>query len=86
MLLRIDKLRTGVLVILLGNYRWDLSKLDKLPPREFVSLLVTKPTLPHGVDLGDRGSAANLRQTVAEELRAERLPIGKSFEDTLWLG
>ncbi|MBM4127544.1 MAG: phosphopentomutase [Nitrospira sp.] len=82
----IDKLRAGDLVILTGDHGRDLSKPDKLPTREFVPLLVTGPNLAHGVDLGDRDSAADLGQTVAEALRAERLPVGESFGDALRLG
>ena len=79
----IDKLRAGDLVLLTGDHGRDLSKPDKLPTREYVPLLVTGPNLAQGVDLGTRHSAADLGQTVAEALRAERLPVGESFGDAL---
>lgn len=82
----IDKLRAGDLVLLTGDHGRDLSKPDKLPTREYVPLLVTGPNLAQGVDLGTRHSAADLGQTVAEALRAERLPVGESFGDALRLG
>ena len=82
----IDKLRAGDLVLLTGDHGRDLSKPDKLPTREYVPLLVTGPNLAQGVDLGTRLSAADIGQTVAEALRAERLPVGESFGDALRLG
>jgi phosphopentomutase len=81
-----DKLRAGDLVMLTGDHGRDLSKPDKLPTREYVPLLVTGPNLAHGVDLGDRDSAADLGQTIVEALRGDALVVGNSFLDALRAG
>lgn len=74
-----DELRVGDMVILTGDHGRDSSKPEQLPTREYVPMLITGPKLAQGVDLGTRATAADLGQTVAEALRAERLPIGDSF-------
>ncbi len=51
--------------------------------REYVPLLVYGPRLGRGVNLGVRRTFADLGQTVAEVLGAERLAWGESFVEAL---
>ena len=78
-----ERLRIGDLVIVTGDHGRDLSLPDKAATREYVPLLVTGPKLAQGVDLGTRLTAADVGQTIAEALGAERLLIGESFLDAL---
>ncbi len=78
-----ERLRIGDLVIVTGDHGRDLSLPEKTTTREYVPLLVTGPKLAHGVDLGTRSTAADVGQTIAEALGADRVLIGESFLDAL---
>ncbi len=81
-----EKLRIGNLVMVTGDQGRDLSLSDKTSTREYVPLFVTGPKLAQSVDLGTRGTAADVGQTIAEVLGAQRLLIGESFLDALMTG
>ena len=78
-----DKLRPGDMVIMTGDHGRDGSLTGKTSTREYVPLCVTGPKLAQGVDLGTRGSAADVGQTIAEALGADRVLHGESFLDAL---
>ena len=81
-----DKLRPGDMVIVTGDHGRDGSLTDKTSTREYVPLCVTGPKLAQGVDLGTRGSAADVGQTIAEALGADRVLHGESFLNALKSG
>ena len=58
-------------------------KRHGVPTREYVPILVTGPKLAQGVNLGIRGSAADIGQTVVEALQGDVLAAGESFLDAL---
>lgn len=78
-----ERLRIGDMVIVTGDHGRDLSFPEKTATREYVPLLLTGPKLAHGVDLGTRSTAADVGQTIAEALGAERVLTGESFLDAL---
>lgn len=82
----IEQLRPGDVFILTGDHGRDQSKKSGLPTREHVPLVLTGPRLAQGVNLGVRGSAADLGQTIVEALRGEPLSVGESFLDALQAG
>jgi phosphopentomutase len=51
--------------------------------REYVPLMITGSAVKAGVDLGTRETFADLGQTIADLLGAERLPAGTSFLDAI---
>ncbi len=51
--------------------------------REYVPLLAYGPKLARGVNLGTRGTMADLGQTIADGLGVKRLSWGESFLDSL---
>lgn len=81
-----EELRAGDLLVVTGDHGRDVTLGEKTPTREYVPLLTTGPKLAQGVNLGTRVTAADLGQTIAEALKAERLPIGESFYDALCAG
>lgn len=78
-----DKLRTGDLLVITADHGRDLTQPVKTTTREYVPLLVMGPKLAQGVNLGTRGTAADLGQTIVDALGAERLPVGESFFEGL---
>jgi phosphopentomutase len=78
-----EKLRVGDMVIVVGDHGRDFSLPEKTSTREYVPVFVTGPKLAQGVDLGTRSTAADVGQTIAEALGAERLLNGESFLDAL---
>lgn len=81
-----DKLRIGDMVITVGDHGRDFSLPGKTSTREYVPVLVTGPKLAQGVDLGARSTAADVGQTIAEALGAERVLNGDSFLNALKSG
>lgn len=75
--------RPGDMLCLTADHGYDLSKAAPAHSREYAPILVSGPKLAHGVDLGTRATAADLGQTIAEALKADRLPCGESFLDAL---
>ena len=73
--------RSGDLLCLTADHGHDLSREIPAHSREYVPLLASGPKLASGVNLGTRTTAADLGQTIAEALKAERLPCGESFLD-----
>ncbi len=80
-----EKLRIGDMVMVVGDHGRDVSSANKTT-REYVPVFVTGPKLAQGVDLGTRSTAADVGQTIAEALGAERLLNGESFLDALKTG
>lgn len=78
-----DKFRPGDLLCLTADHGHDPSRLRPTHSREYVPILTSGPKLAHGVNLGTRATAADLGQTIAEALKADRLPFGDSFLDAL---
>ena len=78
-----EKLRPGDMVIVTGDHGRDSSLLGKPSTREYAPLCVNGPKLAQGVDLGTRLSAADVGQTIAEALWADRVLHGESFLDAL---
>jgi phosphopentomutase len=81
-----DKLRPGDMVIVVGDHGRDGSLTGKTSTREYVPLCVTGPKLAQGVDLGTRMTAADVGQTIAEALGADRVLHGESFLNALKAG
>jgi phosphopentomutase len=81
-----EKLRVGDMVIVTGDHGRDGSLSDKPSTREYVPLCVTGPKLAQGVDLGTRLTAADVGQTIAEALGADRVLHGESFLNALKTG
>ncbi len=78
-----ERLRPGDLLFLTGDHGYDPARTPQTHSREYVPVLATGPKLAQGVNLGTRTTAADLGQTIAEALRAERLPVGESFLQAL---
>ncbi len=78
-----EKLRLGDMVLITGDHGRDFSLSGRTSTREYVPVFATGPKLAQGVDLGSRSTASDVGQTIAEALRAERLPVGDSFLDAL---
>lgn len=72
--------------ILTSDQGRDGSLSGRTSTREYIPLCVTGPKLAQGVDLGTRGSAADVGQTIAEALGADRVLHGESFLDALRSG
>lgn len=81
-----DKLRLGDMVIVTGDHGRDGILPGKNSTREYVPLCVTGPKLAQGVDLGTRGTAADVGQTIADALGADRVLHGESFLNALKSG
>lgn len=81
-----DKFRSGDLLCLTADHGHDLSRLGPTHSREYVPILASGPKLARGVNLGTRATAADLGQTIAEALKADRLSCGDSFLDALRQG
>ena len=81
-----EKLRPGDMVIVPGDHGRDGTVPGKTSTREYVPLCVTGPKLAQGVDLGTRVTAADVGQTIAEALGADRVLHGESFLDALKSG
>lgn len=78
-----DKFRRDDLLCLTADHGHDLSREVPAHSREYVPMLLSGPKLARGVNLGTRTTAADLGQTIAEALKADRLPFGESFLDAL---
>ena len=81
-----EKLRPGDMVIVTGDHGRDGSLPGKTLTREYVPLCVTGPKLAQGVDLGTRVTAADVGQTIADALGADRVLHGESFLNALKSG
>lgn len=81
-----EKLRVGDMVIVTGDHGRDGSLSGKTSTREYVPLCVTGPKLAQGVDLGTRATAADVGQTIADALGADRVLHGESFLNALKSG
>ena len=82
----LEQLRPGDLLVLTGDHGRDMTKVEQVPTREYVPLLVTGPNLAQGVNLSIRASAADLGHTIVEALQGDQLPVGESFLDALRAG
>ncbi|MBS0166764.1 MAG: phosphopentomutase [Nitrospira sp.] len=78
-----EKLRLGDMVIVTADHGRDGFLSGTTPTREYVPLCVTGPKLAQGVDLGTRTTAADVAQTIAEALGADRVLHGESFLNAL---
>jgi phosphopentomutase len=79
-------LRPTDLLCLTSDHGFDLSRPTPTHSREYAPLLVYGPKLARGVNLGVRSTAADVGQTIAEALGAERLSHGESFLAALRAG
>ncbi len=79
----IRALRPGDMLCLTADHGNDPTTPSTDHSREYVPLLVHGPRLARGVNLGTRGTFADLGQTVAEALDTERLAHGESFFNAL---
>lgn len=75
----IGMLRHGDLLCLTADHGSDPTGRTPGHSREFVPLLAYGPRLARGVNLGTRGTLADLGQTIADALGAKRLAWGDSF-------
>ncbi len=82
----VQALRPGDLLCLTADHGNDPTTPGTDHSREYVPLLVYGPRFARGVNLGIRPTFADLGQTVAEALGAERLTWGESFLDVLGPG
>lgn len=73
------RLKPGDMVIVTGDHGVDPTTPGTDHSREYVPLLVFGPHIKHGVNLGDRGSLADIAGTMAEIFSLEPQPIGESF-------
>ncbi len=81
-----DKFRSDDLLCVTADHGHDPRRPVPTHSREYVPILVSGSKLAHGVNLGKRATAADLGQTIAEALKADRLPYGESFLDVLRSG
>ncbi|MBH0209449.1 MAG: phosphopentomutase [Nitrospira sp.] len=81
-----EKLRVGDMVVVTGDHGRDGLLPEKTSTREYVPLCVTGPKLAQGVDLGTRATAADVGQTIADALGADRVLHGESFLNALKAG
>lgn len=72
-------MRPGDLAIITGDHGVDPTTPGTDHSREYVPLLAFGPHIKHGVDLGIRGSLADIAGTMAEIFSLEPQPIGESF-------
>lgn len=82
----LEALRPGDMLCLTADHGNDPTTPSTDHSREYVPVLVYGPRLGRGVDLGVRRTFADLGQTVAEVLGAERLAWGESFVEALTAG
>jgi phosphopentomutase len=82
----LEQLRPGDLLILTGDHGRDITRADHMATREYVPLLAMGPKLAYGVNLGIRGSLADVGHTVVEALQGGQLPVGESFLDAIRAG
>ncbi len=75
-------MKEGDLLILTADHGNDPTFPGSDHTREYVPLLVYGKTAKPGVDLGTRGSLADIGQTIAENFGI-KLPAGESFLDTI---
>ena len=75
----LDALRPADLFILASDHGCDPTTPSTDHSREYVPLVVTGPQVRAGVDLGTRGTFADLGQTLAEVFGVGRLAHGTSF-------
>lgn len=76
-------LRPTDLLCFTADHGFDLSRATPTHSREYAPLLIYGPRLARGVNLGVRSTAADVGQTIAEALGADRLSQGESFLDSL---
>jgi phosphopentomutase len=75
----LPRLRPSDLLVVTADHGNDPTTADTDHSREYVPLLVAGPLVKNGVDLGTRGTFADLGQTLAEALGTDRLAYGTSF-------
>lgn len=73
------RLKSSDMIIVTGDHGVDPTTPGTDHSREYVPLLVFGPRIKHGVDLGIRGSLADIAGTMAEIFSLEPQPIGESF-------
>ena len=81
----VDALEPGDLLILSADHGNDPTFPGTDHTREYVPIIVTGPGVAKGVDLGIRGSFADVGQTIAEYLGIPPINAGTSFVDKLGL-
>ena len=75
----VDALRPGDLLVVTADHGNDPSTPSTDHSREYVPVLVTGAAVRAGVNLGTRGTFADLGQTLAEGFGVPALVAGKSF-------
>ena len=75
----LPRLRAGDVLIVTADHGNDPTTPSTDHSREYVPLLVTGAQVRAGVDLGTRGTFADVGQTLAELFGVGRLPHGTSF-------
>ena len=78
------KLEPGDLVILTADHGCDPTTPSTDHSREYTPLLAYGPQVKPGVDLGIRGSLADIGQTVAANFGAARIANGESFLEQIY--
>ncbi len=73
-----EAMKPGDLMMITADHGNDPTQPGSDHTREYVPLLVYGPQAAEGVDLGTRGSLADIGATIAENFRL-KLPAGKSF-------
>ena len=82
----LDALRPGDLLVVTADHGNDPSTPSTDHSREYVPLLVTSAAVRVGVNLGTRGTFADLGQTLAEGFGVPALAAGESFLGELGSG
>jgi phosphopentomutase len=75
----LQALRPDDLLCVTADHGSDRTASSEGHTREYVPVLLYGPRLTRGVNLGVRGTCADLGQTIAEALRAPLLTAGQSF-------
>jgi phosphopentomutase len=75
----LDALRPGDLLVITADHGNDPSTPSTDHSREYVPVLVTGAAVRAGVNLGTRGTFADLGQTLAEAFGVPALAAGESF-------
>lgn len=76
----LPKLRNGDLIMITGDHGGDPTTASTDHSREYTPLLIIGPGIPTGVDLGIRGTFADIAATLCQWFNLETWPVGKAIE------
>jgi phosphopentomutase len=75
----LPKLRRGDVMIITGDHGGDPTTPSTDHSREYTPLLIVGPGLPDGIDLGIRGTFADIAASLCHWFNLEPWPVGEEF-------